>query len=189
MKFVPAETKTAPLNWIDPRYVVTDLGSVYSYANSHGGYRKHGPRLLKVHITNSGYAQVRLPLEGKYKWVSVSRLVLQAFTGTQGEQCNHKNGIRLDNRLENLEWCSMSENMRHSYRVLGRKHPRPHQGKQGALCKLSKRVAQYRLDGDYVKTWNAIQEIARAGFNAGNVSAVCRGIRSKHKGFVWQFVE
>ena len=188
MTYAPVQTKTVPLDWIDSRYVVTDLGTVYSYANSHGGWKQHGPRLLKVQVTNSGYAQVRLPVNGKYKWVLVSRLVLRAFTGTQGEQCNHKNGIRLDNRLENLEWCSMSENMLHSYRVLGRKHPRPHQGKQGALCKLSKRVSQYRLDGSYVKTWNAIQEIARAGFSAGNVSAVCRGVRSSHKNFLWKFV-
>jgi hypothetical protein len=188
MPYTPVQTKTAPLAWIDPRYVVTDLGHVYSYANSHGGWSKLGPRLLKFHVANNGYAQVRLPINGVYKWVSVARLVLQAFTGTVGEQCNHKNGIRLDNRLENLEWVSMSENMQHSYRVLGRKPPRAQQGKRGALCKTSKRVSQYDLNGRYIRTWNAIQEIARAGFSAGNVSAVCRGLRSSHKGFVWKFV-
>lgn len=187
MNYAPAQTKTAPLDWIDPRYVVTDLGTVYSYANSHGGWSTLGPRLLKVQVKNSGYAQVRLPIGEKYKWVSVARLVLEAFTGVVGEEVNHKNGIRLDNRLENLEWSTHPENMRHSYRVLGRVHHRPHKGKFGALNKGSKRVSQYLLDGSYVKTWNAVQEIARAGFSAGNVSAVCRGVRSSHKGFRWKF--
>jgi hypothetical protein len=188
MTYQPAQTRRAPLYWIDPRYEVSDLGSVYSRANSHGGWSKNGPRLLKTQANSSGYAQVRLPINGKYKWVLVSRLVLQAFTGTTGEQANHKNGLRLDNRLENLEWTTVSENMRHSYRVLGRKHPRPHKGKFGALNKLSKRVSQYDLDGNYVKTWEAVKETARAGFSAGNVSAVCRGERRSHKGFIWKFV-
>jgi hypothetical protein len=188
MKYEPAQRKTAPLDWIDPRYEVTDLGEVYSRANSHGGWAKYGAKLLKAHVTNSGYAQVRLFVDGKYRWVSVARLVLQAFTGSVGEQVNHKNGLRLDNRLENLEWVTHSENMLHSYRVLNRKHARPGLGRLGSLNPLSKRVSQYALDGRYVKTWNAIQEVARAGFSAGNVSAVCRGERHSHKGFVWKFV-
>lgn len=188
MTYTPVQHRYAPLAWIDPRYEVSDLGTVYSRANSHGGWSKLGPRLLKVHVSNSGYAQVRLPIDGKYKWVSVARLVLQAFTGVVGEQVNHKNGLRLDNRLENLEWVSQAENMRHSYRVLRRTHPRPHLGKRGALCATSKRVSQYDLNGRYIKTWNAVQEIARAGFSAGNVSAVCLGKRRSHKGYVWKFV-
>lgn len=188
MIYEPAQPKQAPLDWIDPRYVVNDIGNVYSYADSHGGWRTTCPRLLKYNTSNSGYAQVRLPIDGKYKWVSVARLILQAFTGTVGEQVNHKNGLRLDNRLENLEWVTMSENMRHSYRVLGRVHPRPHLGKRGALCKNSKRVSQYDLNGKYIKTWNAVQELARAGFSAGNVSAVCLGKRRSHKGFLWKYV-
>lgn len=188
MIYVPAQTKYTPLDWIDARYVVTDIGNVYSYADSHGGYRKLGPRLLKVNVTNSGYAQVRLPIDGKYKWVSVARIILQAFTGVVGEQVNHKNGLRLDNRLENLEWVSQSENMKHAYAVLGRTHPRPHKGKFGALNKTSRRVNQFDLNGNYIKTWNAVQEIARAGFSAGNVSAVCLGKRRSHKGFLWKHV-
>lgn len=188
MNYQPHQSLRTPLHWIDSRYVITDHGLVYSYANSHGGVRKFGPRLLKPHVTNSGYAQVRLPVNGKYKWVSVARLVLQAFTGIVGEEVNHKNGLRQDNRLENLEWSTRSENMQHSYQVLGRKHPRPHKGKFGALNKLSKRVSQYDLNGRYIRTWNAVKETARAGFSAGNVSAVCRGERHSHKGFVWKFV-
>lgn len=188
MNWAPHQVRYTPLDWIDPRYVVTDHGAVYSYANSRGGWRKLGPVLLKKHVTNSGYAQVRLPIGGKYKWVSVARLVLQAFTGVVGDEVNHKNGLRLDNRLENLEWTTRSENMRHSYKVLGRQHPRPHKGKFGALSKHSKRVSQYDMNGNYIRTWNAVQEIARAGFSAGNVSAVCLGKRRSHKGFVWKYV-
>lgn len=176
-----------PLTWLDARYEVTHDGKVLSWADSHGG-RATTPRLLKQHVTNSGYVQVRLPVAGKFKWVSVARLMLQAFTGEVGEQVNHKNGVRTDNRLENLEWVTRSENMLHSYRVLGRQHPRPHKGKFGALNWHSKPVAQFDLSGRLVRTWDALQTAARAGFSAGNISAVCRGLRSSHKGFVWKYV-
>jgi len=51
---------------------------------------------------------------------SVHRFVLEAFIGPcpPGHECNHKNGVKNDNRLENLEWVTKSENTKHSYRVL-----------------------------------------------------------------------
>lgn len=47
----------------------------------------------------------------------VHRLVAQAYLGyeTDRDQINHKNGIKNDNRVENLEWCTRSENTRHAY--------------------------------------------------------------------------
>jgi hypothetical protein len=173
---------------VDPRYEVSDEGVVRSYADSHGG-RSKVPHVLKVHVNNSGYAMVRLrSTDAKFRWVLVARLVLQAFTGVTGEQVNHINGVRTDNRLTNLEWTTSSANMLHSYRVLGRVHPRPWKGKFGALNAHSKKVAQYRPDGTLVRVWDAVQETARAGFSAGNVGSVCRGERRSHKGFIWQYI-
>jgi hypothetical protein len=54
----------------------------------------------------------------------VHRLMCEAFYGEIGyPQVNHKNGVRDDNRIENLEWCSASMNNYHAYRVLKRALP------------------------------------------------------------------
>lgn len=78
---------------------------------------------------NGGYCQLMLYKYNIGKMFQVHRLVCMAFLPNPNElPCvNHKNGIRTDNRLENLEWCTYSENMRHAIDVLGKKrdHGKP----------------------------------------------------------------
>jgi hypothetical protein len=171
--------KTAVLDWINPKYTITEFRMVYG---------RNGQKLAQYENTN-GYRQVNLfRADGERRQFLVARLVLRAFTKVEGIQANHKNGLRHDNRLKNLEWVSASENARHAYRVLGRKHSKPALGKFGAENPSSKRVQQYTKNGTLVKEWGSIQEAARQGFNAGNISAVCRGLRKTHASFIWKFV-
>ena len=181
------------LDWIDPRYEVSDTGKVRSWAirNGKGTGLAPYPRLRKEGVTKAGYLQVSLPSVGYsrgFRNFLVHRLILRAFRGDSTLQCNHKDGNRGNNRLGNLEWCSMSENMKHAYHKLGRVHPRAMLGKFGKDNACSKRVAQLSKDGRVVRVWHAMQDAKREGFSQGSISLVCRGERKTHKGYIWKFI-
>lgn len=79
----------------------------------------NGRRELKGSITPKGY--IRISIGEKKKMLH--RIIAEVFLGMPGpyQQVNHKNGIKNDNRIENLEWVSPSENLKHAYDKLGRK--------------------------------------------------------------------
>jgi len=98
-------------------YLVSSLGRVRSEPmNGNGG----DGRVMRQKDSR-GYRVVTIRLFGKRKCPSVHSLVAAAFIGRRpsGIQVNHKNGVKHDNRVENLEYASASENMRHSLYVLG----------------------------------------------------------------------
>ena len=68
-----------------------------------------------------GYRTVVLSRQGQTKTFRVHRLVAAAFIGVDAREVNHKDGDRGNNRLENLEYASHSDNCLHSYEVLKRK--------------------------------------------------------------------
>jgi hypothetical protein len=124
-----------PVNGFEGLYEVSSLGRVRGKARVVDYVTKHGQRVsrrlrggLKRHRVNAGYCYVRLCLNGKMGNFLVHRLVAEAFL-VQGEgkdQVNHINFDGTDNRIENLEWCTRSENQKHSV-----KHGRGAYGKDG----------------------------------------------------------
>lgn len=79
-------------------------------------------RIRRLAKDKDGYNRVVLHKENISCTCKVHRLVLTAFNGLplEGQECNHKNGIKTDNYPENLEWLTHRNNMLHSRRVLGR---------------------------------------------------------------------
>lgn len=77
----------------------------------------------------TGYLYVTLFYDNEmcaWKRIAVHRIVLITFQGIDPSKpwANHKNGIRSDNRIDNLEWMTISQNIKHSYDVLGRTIPK-----------------------------------------------------------------
>lgn len=78
--------------------------------------RKHSGFILKP-SNHGGYLAVTLSKNKINKYKSVHRLVLQAFIGESNLDCNHKDGDKSNNYLNNLEYCTESENALHAYKI------------------------------------------------------------------------
>lgn len=94
-----------PILGFEDYYHVSNQGDIKSLRRN---------KNLAIKLTSSNYGRVSLVVNGKETPFRVHRLVAQAFIPNpeNKKEVHHKNGIRLDNRVENLQWCSREENIR-----------------------------------------------------------------------------
>lgn len=108
-----------PIEGTDGGYEVSNLGRVMSKM-------QRNPRIMPQTIQRSGYRYVMLHVNKKPTCRRVHRLVAQAFLpNPEGlKEVNHKDGNKDNNRADNLEWCTRSHNVKHSFDT-GLKKPHP----------------------------------------------------------------
>lgn len=106
------------------------------------GFKKG--RILKPGASTKGYLYVVLYKNRKQKNKAVHRLVGKAFvTNPHNYQCiNHKSGIKTDNRVENIEWCTYSQNNQHAY-FTGLKTAKGEKNKNSKL--IGKQVIEIKM--------------------------------------------
>ena len=92
-------------------YLISPQGEVISLAQKN-------PKVLVPRDNSIGYHRVLLCDKGRQKNLYIHRLVALAFIPNPNnlKEINHKNGIKSDNRVENLEWTTRSENMFDAYK-------------------------------------------------------------------------
>lgn len=134
---------------------------------SDGHIYYHGKNVAE-HDNGRGYLYVTI----KYKKIYVHRVVLEAYKGpppSSGMDVNHINGKRFDNRPENLEWCTRSENVQHAYTVLKRKPSCNQLGKSGNLHHAS--IGVLSIKDTAIIEHGSIRECAKYfGISKGTVA-------------------
>ena len=148
-------------------YEVSSLGRVKSL--------KFGKeKILKPQKDGSGYLQVQLWRNGKMKAFKVHRLVAEAFLPNPLglPEINHKDEVKTNNIVSNLEWASRWDNMHY-----GTLYERTTAARSKAV--EASKFSDFR---EIELSFNSTAEAGRNGYSSGNVSSCCRGCYSTHRG-------
>lgn len=154
-------------------------------------------KILKPQINTSGYWTIGLYKNGKRKLYRIHRLIGKAFIPNpyNKPEINHKDGNKLNNHIENLEWVTTSENTQHAWdtklhvvteklREVGKRHSKLyfiHEGQR-------KKTNQYDLDGTFIKEWESIKDASeKLNVQPTSISECCNGKRKTAGGFIWEF--
>lgn len=103
---------------IAPDYAVSDSGRIRRAVDGGARNSRRAGTERLTYLSRRGYAYVSLSVNGKMRGFQVHRLVCRAFLGPSDLTVNHKNGVKHDNRLSNLEYATSKENSQHAYWVL-----------------------------------------------------------------------
>lgn len=144
-------------------YEASDKGRIKSTRNN---------KILAQTVQNNGYMMVSLSVGGVHKMRTVHRLIAGAFLENPNNyrDVNHIDGNKTNNNLQNLEWVTHSENIKHAYSVAG--HPR----RTAAVVCI-----------DTGKEYESIKQAAEiTGINKASISHAICGISKTAGGFRWK---
>jgi len=158
----------------------------YNYEVSNEGRIRKGDKMIKIPL-NRGYPRIGLWKDGKCKCVLVHRLVGKYFIDNplNKPMINHINGIKTDNRVSNLEWCTDSENKYHAY-----KNDLNH-----GRCR--KPLMCLETQQEFASTYKAAEWLNDTHFKgtkririvADKIRCNCRGLQKIAYGYHWKYID
>lgn len=162
------------------KIIINNQETFYSVSSEGEVRNDKTGRILKQRQCNE-YQRVSISLgHGHMKNVNVHRLVAEAFIPNPDnkEIVNHIDGIRYHNNVENLEWCTNSENAIHAHKngLIG------HQKMRG--------VRQFNLNGQWMMDFESVTEAARqTDCQQSKITEVCLGNRRTAGNYQWRYID
>lgn len=160
-----------PLEDYEGLYLISNLGRI---ASRH--WNKH--KILRQRINNKGYAIVNLCKYGLLKTFKVHSLVAKHFLPNPNKltEINHKDENKLNNRWDNLEWCTRSHNINYGTRTSRQR------------LKVIKGVIQYDKNGKYIASFDSISQAGKIiGISPQHIVACCKNKYPQAGGFIWRY--
>lgn len=156
-------------------YQVSNTGEIKSLKFNHSNKEK----IIKGNKESLGYLVVTLYKDGNRKNFKIHRLVAETFISNPKNlpQVNHIDGNKQNNRIDNLEWCTASENTIHAH-------------KSGLANSDNQKIKvnQYDLSGNFIRKWDGIVDIERnLNIDKSSIVKVCKHKRNQAGGYIWAY--
>ena len=153
--------------------------------SSFGNVRRVNGGILKQKVGKDGYCRVSLSKEGKVKSILVHRLVAEAFIPNPNDYpiINHKDEVRNNNVVGNLEWCTYSYNLNYG-------NAKEKWRAKMLNGRLSKPVCQYDKDGTLICVYPSIKEASRqTRISPSGIASCCLKYHqyTQSGGYLWKF--
>jgi hypothetical protein len=154
-------------------YEVSNLGKIKN---------KTTGRIRKTSINNKGYEQFIVYIDKKPKTFYVHRVVANNFLENLNNlpEVNHKDKNKLNNRVDNLEWCDGCYNLHYGTRIeriINKKKP------------LYIKIIQKDKNKNIIKIWENIDEIVcNNNYHRSNIYKCCQGKLKTAYGYIWNYL-
>ena len=157
-------------------YKISNYGRIKSLHN----YKRNGTDILKPRINKHGYLHIGLRKNKQRKWICLHRLIAKTFIPNPNNlPCiNHKDENKLNNSINNLEWCTIKYNNCYGTRIK----------RVVEKNKMRKEILKYDLKGNFMQEYKSISEAGRKNnIIISSISLCCSGKYKQAGGYIWKY--
>ena len=159
-------------------YQISNLGRVKSLDRVDSIGHKRKGKIMKL-TPFDGYLNIILTKNAKRKRFKVHRLVAETFIPNpeMNPTINHKDEVRSNNKVKNLEWCTDEYNVNYGNRT------------KKYTAKRTKPILRISIDGKEKKIYGSMKEVSEDGFDRRNVHSCIKGRLKKTGNYIWKYLE